>query len=376
MNSMRAALQSNQSSDNHGPSLSALQKTKENQIESRAHPIKPQKQGQNIGSDTVKTQLKISLGLIIYLGLMVPTSSLAQSKQALAPEAPFSLTGSDGTGLALVEMDAKAIVDGPLAFTELKLVFENPHNRTIEGRFKVVMPDEAAISRFAMKIRGQWMEGEVVEKQAARRAYEDALHRRVDPALLEQDAGNVFRARIFPIQPREKKELIISWSNTRRQVDEAYRLPLKGLPKINRLKLVAMTRNQNTTRANSSLGGTTGRYQGSTVSKNNYTPDQDWVIYGAPSDGTAEALRNGNLTAVRFSVPSVVQPISHENAVILFDTSASRGLGFAARVDQLKKLVNGLSTIGVTHVSVVGYDQNVESHNNDSQTDFKNKNIK
>ena len=105
-------------------------------------------------------------------------------------EAPYSLTAADGTGLRLVALDARPVVDGPLAFTELHLTFENPQPRQIEGHFKITMPDGAAISRFAMKIRGAWMEGEVVEKQAARRAYEDALHRRQDPALLEQDAGN------------------------------------------------------------------------------------------------------------------------------------------------------------------------------------------
>ena len=46
----------------------------------------------------------------------------------------------------------------------------------------------AAISRFAMKIGDRWQEGEVVERQAARVAYEDFLHRRQDPAL---DLGGV-----------------------------------------------------------------------------------------------------------------------------------------------------------------------------------------
>jgi len=39
-------------------------------------------------------------------------------------------------------------------------------------------------------------DGEIVEKQRARRAYEDFLHRRQDPALLETDSGNRFNARI------------------------------------------------------------------------------------------------------------------------------------------------------------------------------------
>ena len=76
--------------------------------------------------------------------------------------------------------------------------------RALLGKFAMVLPTGAAVSRLAMKLGERWQEGEVVEKQAARRAYEDALHRRQDPALLEQGAGNEITARVFPIPPRAK----------------------------------------------------------------------------------------------------------------------------------------------------------------------------
>ena len=78
-----------------------------------------------------------------------------------AGRAPVSLTASDGTGLKLVSLRARAVVEEPLAFTELHLVFENPNDRTIEGRFEIDMPPGAAISRFSMKVHGAWQEGEV-----------------------------------------------------------------------------------------------------------------------------------------------------------------------------------------------------------------------
>jgi hypothetical protein len=74
--------------------------------------------------------------------------------QAAAFAVPMSLTASDGTGLKLVSLKARAVVEEPLAFTELHLVFENPTDRTIEGRFEINMPPNAAISRFAMQIFG------------------------------------------------------------------------------------------------------------------------------------------------------------------------------------------------------------------------------
>ena len=273
-------------------------------------------------------------------------------------EAPYSLTAADGTGLRLVALDARAVVDGPLAFTELHLTFENPQPRQIEGHFKITMPDGAAISRFAMKIRGAWMEGEVVEKQAARRAYEDALHRRQDPALLEQDAGNAFRARVFPINPRERKELIISWSQELTAAGEAYRLPLKGLPKVESLRLTALTAAAAGGGVQTSLGGTTSRYQVSKVEKRGFTPDQDWVISGGTPTAGGEALRTGNLAVTRFVVPGGdVGGETFSEAVVLFDTSASRAIGFAGRTAALRELVRGLASVGVKTVTVVAFDQ-------------------
>ncbi|MGK0361510.1 MAG: hypothetical protein ACI9U2_003828, partial [Bradymonadia bacterium] len=276
-------------------------------------------------------------------------------------EAPYSLTASDGTGLELVGLDARAVVDGPLAFTELRLTFKNPQPRTIEGHFKVTMPDDAAISRFAMKIRGQWMEGEVVEKQAARRAYEDALHRRQDPALLEQDSGNSFRARVFPIPANAEKEIIISWSHQLTKTGEAYRLPLQGLPSIAKLDLTAMTAAAKGAGPKSSLGGETSRYQVSKVSKTNFAPDQDWVVFGGAAPAGGDALRADNLAVARFTVQGNNTPEDLAHAVLMFDTSASRAINFEGRLSSLRTLVNSLAGIGISRVQVIAFDQFTES---------------
>ncbi|HRI07743.1 MAG TPA: VIT domain-containing protein, partial [Nannocystaceae bacterium] len=166
----------------------------------------------------------------VIAGLPWPEAP-AMSDQA-QHKAPFSLTASDGAGLRLVALTARGVVEGPLAFTELRLVFDNPEDRTIEGRFEIEMPPGAAISRFAMKVDERWQEGEVVERQAARAVYEDFLHRRQDPALLEKSAGNSFSARVFPIPARGRKELIVAYSQGLADPREPYRVMLRGLPEI------------------------------------------------------------------------------------------------------------------------------------------------
>src|SRR5437762_2696781 len=156
--------------------------------------------------------------LLLLVALALPGAASGQAGQSgkggvfTPAESPLELTASDGSGLTLTALAADVVIDDPLAFTELHLTFRNPENRVREGRFRITLPQGAVVSRFAMRVGDRWQEGEVVERQAARVAYEDFLHRRQDPALLESEAGNEFSARVFPIPPAATKELIISYS--------------------------------------------------------------------------------------------------------------------------------------------------------------------
>src|SRR5262245_9392835 len=79
----------------------------------------------------------------------------ATTYETVTEEAPWSLTASDGSGLVVARIDAKAVVEGPLAFTELHLYFHNPEHRVREGTFAITLPPGAAGSRFAMENAGQ-----------------------------------------------------------------------------------------------------------------------------------------------------------------------------------------------------------------------------
>src|SRR5262249_39027287 len=143
---------------------------------------------------------------------------------AVAPSsAPLSLTAGDGTGLAVTRLSATAVIEDPLSFTELHIVFKNPAPRAIGGRFQITLPANATISRFAMRQDDGWQEGEVVELKAAQQAYEDFLHRRADPALLEKQAGNQFQARVFPIPASGEKEIVFSYSQELVRAKDPYR---------------------------------------------------------------------------------------------------------------------------------------------------------
>jgi tetratricopeptide (TPR) repeat protein len=269
---------------------------------------------------------------------------------ACADGSPMSLTASDGTGLRLGKIAARAVVEGPLAFTELELEFHNPEPRVLEGRFSITLPPDAALSRFAMQIDGAWQEGEVVERTKAQQVYEDFLHRRQDPALLEADAGNVFQARVFPIPASGTKTIVVSYSQELRHTGEPYRLPLCGLPQLETLDVdVAIAR----------LGASAGvaPVDHLTMHETAFSPTMDLEAHaGIRADG----VRSGDLAIVRVAPVLDTDPQPLDGLTILFDTSASRALDFGGQVDRLGRLV---SEIARRHpdmaLKVAAYDQSV-----------------
>ncbi len=309
--------------------------------------------------------LGVSLGVIWP---HTPTSAqvLAPKNPAggvLAPElaAPLSLTASDGSGLELVSLTAQAVVDDPLAFTELHLTFRNPENRTREGRFRITLPSGATISRFAMRVGDRWQEGEVVEQQAARVAYEDFLHRRQDPALLEAEAGNEFSARVFPIPPAATKELIVSYSQELTRANEPYRLPLRGLPKLGNLSIRALVGKTMTGGAPaSSLGGARLQREIVEVDKRDFRPDRDFEVTHTGDRGRL-GLRDQNLVVARI-VP-FADDVRRDNVaslLVMVDTSASRALGLGDQLAAWDHLIAEVRKDGSDPMlTVAAFDQDV-----------------
>jgi len=306
-------------------------------------------------------------------------TSVPAAAQVLAPPAPkpnapvpmtgppLELTASDGAGLELVSLSAQAVIEDPLAFTELHLVFRNPESRTREGRFRITLPSGATVSRFAMRLGDKWQEGEVVEAQAARVAYEDFLHRRQDPALLEAEAGNEFSARVFPIPPNATKELIVSYSQELRASGQPYRLPLVGLPRLRELAIRAVIDKAGKAGGAagapaSSLGGQRARTETVEVHKSQYKPDRDFEVAAAvpAAAGPRLGLRNDNLVVARI-VPftDTAKRDGVSSLLVLVDTSASRALGLPDEIAAVERLLSALRAGGDPVVTIAAFDQDV-----------------
>jgi len=276
-----------------------------------------------------------------------------------AERAPVSLTASDGTGLTLVSVEARAAIEDPLAFTELHLKFHNPEPRRREGRFEIALPPGAAISRFAMRIGDTFQEGEVVERRRAQAVYEDFLHRKQDPALLENDAGNEFAARVFPIEPDEDKEIIISYSQELPRRDTPYQLLLQGLPRLETLD-VDVRIGSAAVSGDEAVKKDRATDIRLSLHEKNYVPAADLDVR-LPRQRPV-ALRSGELVVARV-VPVLELPSASVGGLtVLFDTSASRALGFGAQIERLGALLEELQKqeTAPIDVRVIAFDQTAE----------------
>lgn len=140
-------------------------------------------------------------------------------------------SAENSIGSLIVEIDGRATpltigehhvtveIRDQIARTTIEETFVNHTDRRMEGQFHFPLPQDASISGFGMWIAGELIEADVVEKQRAREIYETILRERRDPGLLEWAGGNIFKARVFPIEAHSEKRVKIVYTQV---------LPLQG----------------------------------------------------------------------------------------------------------------------------------------------------
>ena len=160
------------------------------------------------------------------MGLIVLAACLAPAPPALAdgiiiPEPPPSPI-VEPPALTIRYHHVEVRIEGSVAETKVDQVFVNESRFPVEGMYVFPLPEDAAISQFDLIVDGQRMEGKLLEREEARRIYEDIVRRQRDPALLEYVGRGAFQARIFPIPAGGERRVQISYTQTLRQENGLY----------------------------------------------------------------------------------------------------------------------------------------------------------
>lgn len=115
--------------------------------------------------------------------------------------------------LAVKYLRVDAQIDSQVATTRVVQEFQNSTGRDLECTYIFPVPKTAAIRDFAMYIGGKRMKGELLDRDKARRVYEEIVRRAKDPGLLEYMDGNLLRMQIYPVPARGTQKVELEYTH-------------------------------------------------------------------------------------------------------------------------------------------------------------------
>ncbi len=114
--------------------------------------------------------------------------------------------------LEVTSVQVRTRITDQVAVTTVDQEFHNPNAARLEGTFVFPIPKGAHLDKFTMEIDGKKVQAELLPAEKARRIYEDIVRKLKDPALLEYGDRDIFKVRIFPIEPNSRKRITLSYS--------------------------------------------------------------------------------------------------------------------------------------------------------------------
>ena len=115
-----------------------------------------------------------------------------------------------------LETDVVIRVTGMVARTRVRQRFANAAGDCVEGVYIFPLPEGAAVDRIRLTIGDRVIDGEVRERQEAKKVYEQAKAEGKKASLLEQERPNVFTASVASIGANEEVEIEIEYQETLR----------------------------------------------------------------------------------------------------------------------------------------------------------------
>jgi hypothetical protein len=169
--------------------------------------------------------------IVLAAGVAAIGITLDSPAQHVRPEPARTLpawivTPGAETPVALERADVEVSTAGGLARTTLLLTLRNPNARVLEGMLQFPLQPGQQVTAFALDIGGEMRDAVPVPKQRGRQVFESIERRNVDPALLEQTAGNHFRLRVYPLPARGMRQVRLVLDEPMRRDREDWRLAL------------------------------------------------------------------------------------------------------------------------------------------------------
>jgi Ca-activated chloride channel family protein len=107
------------------------------------------------------------------------------------------------TTATLLNTDVQMSISGLVARVSVRQEFRNTSTDWVEGIYVFPLPDKAAVDRMRLRIGERFIEGEIQEKEQAKKTYEKAKKAGKKASLVEQQRANLFTTAVANIAPGE-----------------------------------------------------------------------------------------------------------------------------------------------------------------------------
>ncbi|WP_163209143.1 VIT domain-containing protein [Bacteroides sp. 519] len=217
--------------------------------------------------------------------LIICMAIIANSTYAQIPV--LNVNNKNSAEVYLQSLDIQVEVTGNVALTKFTMTFKNRTSKVLEGELLFPLPNGVTASHYALDINGKMREAVPVEKAKATQVFEEIVHRRVDPGLLERVEGNNFRTRIYPIPAHGTRTISIGYEEELPIEGNSlcYNLPMDYKEAIENFSLKATVLQGSvkpqTDKANELVFDKAGTNYTAAFSRKNYKPERS-VTFSLP----------------------------------------------------------------------------------------------
>ena len=124
----------------------------------------------------------------------------------------------------ILKTDVRIRITGMIARVKVEQHFKNPTKGWMEGVYVFPLPEESAMDHLDMKVGERMIEGQIKEKEEAKKTYEAAKQEGKKATLLAQERTNIFTANVANIGPQEEITVAIEYQETLRYDQGQFRI--------------------------------------------------------------------------------------------------------------------------------------------------------
>lgn len=236
---------------------------------------------------------------ITPLVLLVTVMLMMQARLVYAQQPQLTVDGKSNNGVQLRQLKIDVAIYGNVSRTTWQMTFYNTTSRILEGTLTFPLKDGVSVSRYALDVNGRMREAVPVDRGKGAVTFEAIERRRVDPGLLELVAGNIFRTRIYPINPNSSRTVIIGYEEEIPLVANGnlkFTLPLNLQDTVQNFQLRASVIQSATAPVADDASSDDLKFDNhrniyaATISKNNYVPNHSVAFTIPKPQDAAEVM--------------------------------------------------------------------------------------